>query len=180
MPPKTVDRDRQLARFAEFEKRAIFLYRALAQRFTSTPALSDLWREMSDVEAAHFAILTLAGETLRGDEALARTAAGYNSPPVEAVDRFLAEAEARAKEGKLTPGEAVQIAIALEGGELPRIEDLLTWLPPRALATLRETVTGPLEGHFACLARIAKLSGRGDLIPEIEPLKAKARALRTL
>jgi hypothetical protein len=178
MPEQTLDRDRQLARFAQFEKRAIFLYRAFAQRFAGQPALSALWREMSDVEAAHFAILTLAGETVHGDQVLAQTAAAFDPQAVEAADRSLAEAEGRAKAGTLTAGEAVEIAVALESGELPRIEDLLGWLPPRALASVRDAITGPLEAHFACLARLAELSARRDLIPEIERLRTKAQALR--
>ena len=169
---------RLLAQFAQFEKRAIFLYRAFAQRFAAQPALSALWREMSDVEAAHFAILTLAGETVQGDRALAQTAATFDPQAVEVTDRALADAEGRARAGTITAGEAVELALALESGELPRIEDLLAWLPPRALASVREAVTGPLEGHFTCLARIAELSGRADLAAEIAGLRAKAQALR--
>jgi hypothetical protein len=172
-----VDRGQQLSTLAQFERRAIFLYRAFARQFAREPALSSLWREMSDVEAAHFAILTLAAESVERAPPVGASGGTIDPRALEEPDRLLAEAEARAKAGSLSPGEAVEVACAIERGEIPRIGDLLAWLPPRALAPVRETVVGSLEGHLACLGRIAGLSRRGDLTAQIERLTLEARAL---
>lgn len=166
-----------LTAFAELERRALELYRRFAALYAGTPELAAMWREMSDTEAAHFATLTLAADMVQMEPG------GVAAPPslapgsLDAARAVLQSAERKATEGVLPAGEAVQLALVLESSELPRIMDLLAWVPGRAKGSVTTGVAAGLEAHLQCLERLATASGRADVAEKARALHAVARDL---
>jgi hypothetical protein len=165
-----------LTAFAELEQRALELYRRFAALYAATPELARLWREMSDIEAAHFATLTLAADMVQME--------GVGGPPaslapgaLDASRRIFADAERKAAEGSLGPGEAAQLALLIESGELPRIADLLGWLTGRARASVGSGVAAGLQAHLECVERLAVASGRADVAEKSRGLQGLARTI---
>lgn len=168
-----MDAVQALTAFAELEKRALELYRRFAALYAGTPALAALWREMSDIEAAHFATLSLAADMVQMDPGGAPTPPSLTPGSLDATRAILQNAEQKAADGTLLAGEAVQLALLLESSELPRIADLLAWVPSRARASVGSGIAAGLEAHLQCLERLAAASGRADVA-------GKARALQTI
>jgi hypothetical protein len=166
-----------LTAFAEFEKRALELYRRFAALYAGTPALAALWREMSDIEAAHFATLSLAADMVQMDPGGAPTPPSLTPGSLDATRKILEDAERKAADGTLPPGEAAQLALVLESSELPRIMDLLAWLPDRAKASVGSGIAAGLEEHLRCLERLAGACARADVAEKARALQALTRAL---
>lgn len=146
-----------LEQFAASERRALELYRRFAERFAADPETARLWLEMSNVEAAHFAILRLAADAVR----MGRPGTPEPEPSASpaATEGSLAALEARAAGGALTPAEAVQAALTLEQEELPRIRQILGALPPPARGSVLGGLVQGLPAHYACLGRLAARGG---------------------
>jgi rubrerythrin len=165
-----------LERFAACERRALDLYRRLAEHFSGDPEAARLWVELSNAEAAHFAILQLAADT-------ARMAGGGEVPgaapdePVETIERTLTSLEVRAASGAITPAEAVEMALTLEREELPRIRRIVRALPPGARAGVMGGILLGLPAHYACLARLAARAGVPAAGAALEALADEARQL---
>jgi hypothetical protein len=172
-----VDLRSLLADLAGFEKRAITLYRTYAERFADNPAVGRLWREMSDVEAGHFATLTLAGDLL---DMPGSVASGTQAAPLAASDttEALYQAAETAARGSPLLAAVVETALRLEEDELPRVRSLLTTLAGRARASVLTGVLPGFVSHLDCLETLATLSGRTDLTQRIRALKADADTLR--
>ncbi len=94
-----------------------------------------------------------------------------------ATHKIFQDAEAKAADGGLPAGHAVQIGLMLESSELPRIVDLLGWLPPRARGAVGEGIVAGFELHLRCLERLAGASGRADLAEKARALQAMARGI---
>lgn len=166
-----------LSELAAFERRAIMLYRAYAERFSGNPAASRLWWEMSEAEAGHFATLTLACDLLDLPGNIAPGGASVPAPPTEAADRLYRAAEAAVAAG-LDLGTAVDTACRLEESELPWIRSLLTSLAGRARTSILTGVLPAFATHLDCLETLAIMGGRTDLTVHIQALQAEAAALR--
>jgi hypothetical protein len=166
-----------LSELAAFERRAIMLYRAYAERFSAHPAASRLWWEMSEAEAGHFATLTLAGDLLDLPGNIAPGGDLAPAPPIEATDRLYRTAEA-AVAASLDLGIAVDTALRLEESELPWIRTLLTSLAGRARASILTGVLPAFSTHLDCLETLAIMGGRTDLTIRIQTLQVEATALR--
>ncbi len=166
-----------LTAFAEFERRALDLYRRFATLYAGTPDLATMWREMSDVEAAHFATLTLAVDMMRMEPGGVAVPPQLTPGSLAATQKVLQDAEQKAAEGTLPAGEAVQLALLLESSELPRVTELLAWLPRRAKASVGSGIAAGLEGHLQCLERLAAVSGRPDVAEKARSLQALAKTV---
>jgi rubrerythrin len=165
-----------LEQFAASERRALELYRRFAERFAADPETARLWLEMSNVEAAHFAILRLAVDTVRMGRGGSPDPVLSGSPA--AAEGSLAALEARAAGGALTPLEAVQAALTLEQEELPRIRQILSALPPRARGSLLGGLVQGLPAHYACLGRLAARGGAPEAArAALAALEEEARRL---
>ncbi len=164
-----------LTAFAEFERRALELYRRLAALYAGTPELTGMWREMSDIEAAHFATLSLAADMVQMEGGVPAPPPSLTPGAWDAARKILEDAERKAADGGLPAGEAAQLALVLESSELPRIADLLAWLPGRARASIGSGIAAGLEAHLQCLERLAAASGRADVAEKARALQALAR-----
>ena len=165
-----------LERFAACERRALDLYRRFAERFAADPEAARLWVELSNAEAAHFAILRLAVDTVRMEGAGGTPDTG--SPEfLDGTEGTLAALEARAAAGTLTPSEAVEGAVILEQEELPRIRRILEALPPRARGSVLGGIVLGLPAHYACLAKLAARGGVPEAGAALEVLQEEARQL---
>ena len=167
-----------LERFAAAERRALDLYRRFAEHFAADPEAARLWVELSNAEAAHFAILRLAVDTVRmaGAEKVPDPAGGDS---LEAIEETLAALEARAASGTLTPADAVEAAVTLEQEELPRIRRILGALPPPARGSVLGGIVLGLPAHYACLAKLAARGGIPGAAGTLEALQEEARQLAT-
>lgn len=167
-----------LERFAACERRALDLYRRFAERFAADPEAARLWVELSNAEAAHFAILRLAVDTVRmgGAGGVPDPASGES---LEGMEGTLAALEARAASGTLTPAEAVEAAVTLEQEELPRIRRILGALPPAARASVLGGIVLGLPAHYACLAKLAARGGVTGVGAALAALQEEARQLAT-
>jgi rubrerythrin len=167
-----------LAELAAFERRAIMLYRAYAERFSANPAVSRLWSEMSEAEAGHFATLTLAGDLLDLPGNTAPNGVSLAAPPTNVTDALYRAAET-AVTGSLELATAVETAFRLEQNELPWMRTLLVALAGRARASILTGVLPVFATHLDCLETLAIMSGRTDLTVQIRALQAEATSLPT-
>ncbi len=161
-------------RYAQFEKRAVGFYRALAERFAAQPAAARLWREMSNTEASHFALLELAQDWI----AMAKGAGGI--PPVTAADlddlaARLARVEADAEAAGLTPEAAVGLSIEWEELELPRIIELVRHLPPLAQGRVMAGMIAEAGEHYRLLMELVQAVGGPGQAERVTALEQSAR-----
>jgi len=166
-----------LTAFAELERRAEGVYRRFAVTYAGTPELAALWHEMAEIEAAHFAALGLAGDAMKNEPTPTAAAPNLTPGAMAATEKIIATAEQRAADGSLSPGDAAQLALLLESGELPRIVDLLARLPAPARAALGQGMIAGTEDHLHCLERLAATSGRADVAEKARALQAMARGI---
>jgi hypothetical protein len=172
-----MDAGAALTAFAELERRALNLYRRFADLYAATPGLAAMWREMSDIEAAHFATLTLAVDMVRMEPGGVAVPPQLTPGSLAATQKILQDAEQKASEGNLPAGEAAQLALLLESSELPRVSELLGWLPGRAKASVGSGIAAGLEEHLGCLERLAAASGRPDVAEKSRALQGLTRSL---
>jgi len=165
-----------LERLAACERRALNLYRRLAERFAADPEGARLWVELSNAEAAHFAILQLAADTARRPGA-GEVPGAEPDEPVETIEQALTSLEVRAASGAITPAEAVEVALTLEREELPRIRRIVRALPPGARAGVMGGILLGLPAHYACLAKLAARAGVPAAGAALEALADEARQL---
>jgi hypothetical protein len=161
-------------RYAQFEKRAVGFYRGLADRFATDPAAARLWREMSNTEASHFALLELAQDWI----AMAKGAGGM--PPVTAADldalaTRLAQLEAAAEAAGLTPAAAVELSIEWEELELPHIVELVRHLPPKAQGRVMAGMIAEAAEHYRMLMELVRTAGEAAQTDRVSALERSAR-----
>lgn len=159
--------------YASYEKRALHLYRKLAERFSDNPEASQQWRRMSDAEASHFTHLQLAPDWIA-------MAAGPKTNPdlkLAALDPLAAQLrqlEETAERPALSLKEAAELTLAWEELELPRILDLLSHLPEPAREKVRAGLVGEAERHYADLLELVKAAGAGGLEQRVDALRTRA------
>ncbi len=165
---------RLLEAISTFEKRGITFYRRFAARFRDLPQASRLWTKMSDTEAGHFAVLTLAQDWVP-------IGRGHTQPPPEItpgsldeMDQCLTVLETRGEASDLALEEAVQLAISWEEVELPRILALLLVLPPEARARMLSGLLAESDLHYDCLKELAGLAGVASLEARLDRLRQAA------
>ena len=161
-------------RYAQFEKRAVGFYRGLGERFAVQPAAARLWREMSNTEASHFALLELAQDWI----AMAKGAGGM--PPVtgaalDALAARLGELEAAAAAPGLTPEAAVGLSIEWEELELPRIVELVRHLPARAQGRVMAGMIAEAAEHYRMLMELVNAAGSPEQAGRVTALEQSAR-----
>ena len=162
-----------LARHADLEKRAMSLYRRLAQRFPGTAA-GRLWLELSNAEAGHFAVLQLTA-----DWAAVADPPAFPAPPgggFEDETGRLTAIEAEAERGELTAAEGAALTVEWEELELPRIVRVVGGLPEPARARARAALLGEAEAHFRMLGALVEAADAGHLAPRAAALAGEARA----
>ncbi len=153
-----------LTAFAAVEKRAFAMYLLFSRRYADGTAVPDLWKEMSNAEAGHAAILTLAADRagLESDE---------TPPPPDLLtdtENLLSRLEERARVESLPLAEAVEIALTWEEQELPRLLRLLRLLPPRIKVSLVSGMARGMKEHLGQIHALAALtnSPRGPAVQE--------------
>ncbi|HET8578569.1 MAG TPA: hypothetical protein VFO18_15845 [Methylomirabilota bacterium] len=161
-------------RYAQFEKRAVGFYRGLAERFAALPGAARLWREMSNTEASHFALLELAEDWI----AMAKGVGGM--PPVTAADldaleTRLGELERAASAAGLTPEAAVGLSIEWEELELPRIVELVRHLPPQAQGRVMAGMLAEAPEHYRMLMELVREAGSPGQGGRVSALEQSAR-----
>lgn len=156
--------------YAGYERRALLLYRRLAERFAADRDASARWRAMSDAEARHFTTLQLATDRL--------TMAGGATIEVDvdlaAIEARLDALEQAAAAVTLGAREAVLLALEWEEGEIARITGLVAALPEPVNARVRSGVLGEIGAHHADLRALLAAAGRHDLEARVEALRTAA------
>ncbi|MBI2461717.1 MAG: hypothetical protein HYV61_09580 [Candidatus Rokubacteria bacterium] len=162
-----------LEAYAALEKQGVELYQTLGERFPDAQG-SRLWAEMANTEASHQAILMLAMDWTH-------TWSGPKSePPIEMGDLDAAiqtsgDLLAEAARPDLSFVRAVELAVAWEEQELPRILAIAPYCPGRGQGQLLAMVAEAV-GHYDELAALARAAGQETLIPRIEALRTTAEA----
>ncbi|HLC42928.1 MAG TPA: hypothetical protein VJO34_15050 [Methylomirabilota bacterium] len=162
-----------LQAYADYEKRAMQFYRRLSDRFVDQTDASRLWRQMSDTEASHFALLTLAEDWV----ALAgkgESDAGGIELTLNAAANAVAKLEGAAESPLLTSGDAALLTLNWEEQELQRILALIPHLPEKASDQVRAGIVGEANQHYASLAELLRQVGREALMDRVEALKAES------
>ncbi len=165
--------DAVIEAYAGYEKRALQLYRKLADRFSDSARASRHWRQMSDAEASHFTLLQLAPDwiAMAGEPT---TDPDREPAALDALAAELSKLEQAAEQPGLTLEEAVTLTVAWEELELPRILELLPCLPGRARGQVRAGMVGEADRHYADLLELVKIAGVGGLEARVEALRARA------
>lgn len=151
-----------LERYAGYERRALLLYRSLADRFRGQPDASARWRAMSDAEASHFTTLRLASDRVAMAGA-ADTEAGSLADGLDDLERRLAEVEQAASRPGIGLTEAVELTITWEELEMARIRTLVTALPSAVQPHVERGLLGELDRHRSDLLALAGVAGVEDL-----------------
>lgn len=162
-----------LEAYAALEKQGVEFYRTLGERFPDMKG-SRLWAEMANTEASHQAILMLAMDWThlwKGPKSEPPIEAAELDEAIQAAGDLLAEAE---RPG-LSAARAVELAVAWEEQELPRILAIAPYCPGRGQGQLLAMVAEAV-GHYDDLAALARETGQDALIPRIEALRSTAEA----
>lgn len=161
--------------YAQFEKRGVAFYRGLAERFRAHAAAARLWREMSNTEASHFALLELTQDWI----AMAGGAA--SAPPVtpetlEAVAARMADLEAASERPGATLAEALDVTLSWEELELPRILELLPHLTGKARGAVMAGMIAEAAEHYRVLGELCETAGAAGQAARVIALAERARA----
>jgi hypothetical protein len=161
-----------LERCAGYERRALLLYRQLAERFHGEPEAARRWRAMSDAEAAHFTTLRLAGDraALAG---AAAAEAGDLAAGLDSTEDRLRELEEAAGQPGLTLAEAVGLAVGWEELEVARIACLVAALPGAVRPHVEAGLLGQLAAHHDDLLALARASGVDSLERRVGVLRER-------
>ena len=159
--------------YAGYEKRALQLYRKLAEGFSDNPRASRHWRQMSDAEASHFTLLQLALDwtAMAGEP---KTNPEQEPAALDALTAELHRIEQTAEQPGLTLEAAVELTLAWEELEPPRILELLPYLPGRAQGQVRAVMVGEAEKHYADLMELVREAGAAGLEERVQALRARA------
>jgi hypothetical protein len=163
-------------RYAQFERRGVVFYRALAEGFPADAAAAQLWREMSNTEASHFALLALAQDWIAMAGGTGSAPPGATPEALDSLGRRMGELEEAAARPGTTLPEAVALAIAWEELELPRILELVPHLPANARARVFTGMVAEATEHYRVLGELAKAVGLPGADERIAALTSMARA----
>ncbi|HUG38548.1 MAG TPA: hypothetical protein VML54_16435, partial [Candidatus Limnocylindrales bacterium] len=147
-----------LTRSAPLEKRALVFYRELAERFAAHAEAARLWREMSNTEASHFALLQLAEDwvTMAGAR---DQETGVTSEDFDALGAALTAIEDAAARADCGLAEAAELTVRWEELELPRVVRLAGELPGTARGRVMAGMIGEAEEHFRMLGELIRVAG---------------------
>jgi len=162
-------------RYAALEKRAMLFYRGLHERFHAHPTAARLWRELSDTEASHFALLELCLDWI------ALAGGGASAPPVTeeslgALGALLDELESDAARPECGLEEAALLTIRWEELELPRILELLPHLPAKARGPLMAGMVAEGAEHYRVLLELVRAAGAPAQAARVAALTERCRA----
>jgi len=162
-------------RYAQFEKRGVGFYRGLAERFAADATAARLWREMSNTEASHFALLELTQDWI------AMAGGGGSAPAVtpaslDALAARMGGIEEAGEAPGTTLAEAVALAVDWEELELPRIIDLVPHLPARAQGRVLAGMVAEAAEHYRLLMELAHAAGAPGAVERVAALAERARA----
>jgi len=170
-----VNLDAVLVRYAGLEKRGVLFYRALGERFRQHEVPSRIWRELSNTEASHFALLELTQDWV------AMAGGGESAPAVtedelEAVSARMHDLEEAAAQPACPLEEAVDLTIAWEELELPRILDLVAHLPATARGRIIAGMIAEAAEHYRVLMELVKAAGAAGQAERVAALAERCRA----
>jgi rubrerythrin len=162
-------------RYAGLEKRGMRFYRGLHERFHAHPAAARIWRELSNTEASHFALLELCQDWI------ALAGGGASAPPVteeslRGVSALLTEIEADAARPECGLEEATLLTIRWEELELPRILELLPHLPGKARGQVMSGMVAEAEEHYRLLLELVNAAGAPAHGERVAALTERCRA----
>ena len=161
--------------YAQLEKRGVLFYRGLAERFPEHPVAARVWRELSNTEASHFALLELAQDWIA-------MAGGGESPPavteagLDTQSARMAEIEAASARAGGGIEEAVELTIRWEEAELPRILELVPHLPARARGHVMAGMIAGEPEHYRVLLDLVKAAGAPGQAERVTALVERCRA----
>jgi hypothetical protein len=162
-------------RYAALEKRGMLFYRGLHERFHAHPAAARIWRELSNTEASHFALLELSQDWI------ALAGGGGSVPPVTeeslgALSVLLTELETDAARPDCALEDATLLTIRWEELELPRILDLIPHLPAKARAHVMAGMVAEAAEHYRVLLELVKAAGAPAQVERVAALTERCRA----
>ena len=169
-----------LLTFADFERRALELYRHFAQAFAAYPTVARIWRTMSDGEAGHFAVLRLAEDRLPAGGIATEVDRRFDESRLDEWESTIEELEAKGRRPEIDPAEAAEITLTWEREELPRLLVLLADLPEPAR---QRTAAGLVEGaeeHLCSLKELLRAVGSDQRLPEVSRIEESLSRLRHL
>lgn len=164
---------RLLEALSTFEKRGMTFYRRFAARFHAIPEASRLWTEMSNAEAGHFAVLTLAQDLVQMGHHPGEPLQEITLASLHEMEERLAALETQGEAPDLTLAQAVHLALAWEEDELPRVLALLPALPPQARGRILSGVFAEASLHYDCLKTLAELAGAASFEERIHLLRRR-------
>ena len=164
-----------VGRYAGLEKRGVLFYRGLCERFHGHAAASRVWRELSNTEASHFALLELCQDWI------ALAGGGESAPPVteeglEALSTQMTEIENGAARPDCRIEDALALTIAWEELELPRILELVNHLPARARGRVMAGMIGEAAEHYRMLLELVQAVGTAGQADRVTALAQRCRA----
>jgi rubrerythrin len=164
-----------LERYAGLEKRGVLFYRGLAERWHDHHEAARLWRELSNTEASHFALLELAQDWV------AMAGGGQSAPALdeaafEALSARMAELEAAAGRSDCAREEAVELSIRWEELELPRILELVAHLPARARGQVMAGMVAEGVEHYRMLQELVRVAGAASQAERVNTLAERCRS----
>lgn len=154
------------------ERRSIDFYRTLAERFAGDES-GRVWRETMNTEAAHHAAFALALDWAQLS-AEPKPEVPVDPEELEREAAALAVLEAAAARPDLTLADAVELAVAWEERELPRVLVIAPHAPGRGRAQLR-AIAAEAGPHYDALAALAREAGADELLPRLDALRGRAR-----
>ncbi len=171
-PGETMTLSALIEAYAGYERRALLLYRRLAERFPGNLDASGRWRAMSDAEAHHFTTLQLATDRF----ALAGAGTIAVDADLRPIDARLGAIEQAAADPALSPAQAVLLTLEWEEAETERITGLLTALPETVRGHVRTGLRGDIDAHYGDLRALAAAAGLHDVQSRLDALRTAARA----
>ena len=150
-----------LDRCVGLEHGAAKIYDALARRCAADPELAVLWSDMARDEREHGRKLATWRDLLAAEPAEHRPRASGFTTDVEAVERLLADANARAPHADVE--EAFALALALEASEIDAIYTTLLHASPLArFPDFAVTVRHETSRHHEALRTAAERRCRSE------------------
>jgi hypothetical protein len=135
---------------------------------------------MSDMEAGHFAILTLSQDLVQMRPAPGDAPSEITSATFDETEARLTALESQGETPGLTLAEAVHLALAWEEIELPRVLALLPALPLDARRRMFSGLLAETDRHYDCLKALAGLAGVASIDSQLQTLRQTAlEAART-
>lgn len=162
-------------RYAGLEKRGVLFYRGLAERFHDHSDAARLWRELSNTEASHFALLGLAQDWVAMAGA-GEAPAAITEETLERLSAPVTELEDAAARPGTTLEEALELSIRWEEIELPRVLALVSHLPAKARGHVLAGMIAEAPEHYRMLSDLVQAAGSPAQAERVAALTDRCRA----